>query len=59
MRVHFLTMQEKFAAEVYQPYELLLATCDSLKSSTAMLADQSAAQEVFDKFDNIGARVKR
>ena len=52
-------MQQKFAVEVYEPYQSLCATCDSLRSGTAMLTDQTAAQEAFDKFDNISARVTR
>ena len=52
-------MQQKFTVEVYEPYQSLCATCDSLRSSTAMLTDQTAAQEAFAKFDNISTRVTR
>ena len=45
--------------EVYQPFESLLATCDSLKGDTAMLTNQSAAQETFKQFDGVSARVTR
>ena len=45
--------------DVYQPYESLLATCDTLRSGTAMLTDQSAAQEAFKLFDDVSARVTR
>ena len=52
-------IQDKFTVEVYQPYELLAATSESLKSSTAMLTDQSAARETFEKFDSVAANVTR
>ena len=45
--------------EVYQPYESLVATCDDVRGSAAMLTDQSAAQEAFQTFDSVSCEITR
>lgn len=45
--------------EVYQPYQSLLATCEGVRASVAMLTDQSAAQEAFQSFDTLSSDITR
>ena len=45
--------------EVYQPYESLVATCEEVRGSAAMLTDQSAAQEAFQTFDTMSSEITR
>ena len=44
---------------MYQPYQSLLATCEGVRASVAMLTDQSAAQEAFQSFDTISSDITR